>query len=67
MTLFPEAKWQDVQQELGMRQEELTGELMQIIGEVVSTIAQEGGYALIVDVSSGAVVAADPLLDPPGT
>jgi outer membrane protein len=54
---------QDVQQELGVRQDELTGELMQIIGEVVSTIAQEGGYALILDAVQSGVVYAGPTLD----
>jgi Skp family chaperone for outer membrane proteins len=54
---------QDVQQELGMRQEELTGELMQIIGEVVSTIGQEGGYALILNAVQSGVVFADGTLD----
>jgi Skp family chaperone for outer membrane proteins len=54
---------QDVQQELGVRQNELTGELMQTVADVVSTIGEEGGYALIINAVQSGVVYAGPTLD----
>ena len=54
---------QDVQQELGGRQNELTGELMQMVADVVNTIGEEGGYALILNAVQSGVVYAGPTLD----
>jgi outer membrane protein len=47
----------------GLRQQELLQPIMDRIHTAIEEIRAEGNYALIVDVSSGAVVAADPLLD----
>ena len=52
-----------IDERAGLRQQELVQPVMDRINAVIEEIRGEGGYALIVDVSSGAVVAADPLLD----
>ncbi len=54
---------QDVQQELGLRQNELSGEIMQLVSEIVTTIGEEGGYALILNSVQSGVVYAGPALD----
>ena len=54
---------QDVQQELGLRQNELTNEIMQLVAEIVTTIGEEGGYALILNSVQSGVVYAGPALD----
>ena len=54
---------QDVQQELGVRQNELTGELMQMVADIVSAIGEEGGYALIFNAVQSGVVYVGPTLD----
>ena len=45
------------------RQAELVGPIMQRIEQAVDAIRVEGGYSMIFDVASGALVAADPSLD----
>ena len=45
------------------RQQELVGPIMQRIETVINEIRQQGGYALIFDRASGAIIAADPALD----
>ena len=52
-----------IDERAGLRQQELVQPVMDRINTVIEEIRAEGSYALIVDVSSGAVVAADPLLD----
>ena len=52
-----------IDERAGLRQQELVQPVMDRINAVIEEIRAEGSYALIVDVSSGAVVAADPLLD----
>lgn len=52
-----------IDERAGLRQQELVQPVMDRINAVIEEIREEGSYALIVDVSSGAVVAADPLLD----
>jgi Skp family chaperone for outer membrane proteins len=54
---------EDVQQELNVRQNELTGELMQMVFDMVSTIGEEGGYALIFNAVQSGVVYVGPTLD----
>ena len=54
---------QDVEQELGVRQNELTGGLMQTVADIVSTMGEEGGYALIFNAVQSGVVYAGPTLD----
>jgi outer membrane protein len=45
------------------RQAELVGPIMQRIEQAVDAVRAEGGYSMIFDVASGALVAADPALD----
>lgn len=44
-------------------QAELVGPIMERIVQVIELIRQEGGYALIFDAGSGALISADPSLD----
>ncbi len=47
---------EDVEQELGLRQNELTSEIMQMIGQVIDVMGEEEGYTLIFNqVQSGLV------------
>lgn len=52
-----------IDQRAGQRQQELVQPVMDKINKVIETIRAEGTYAIIFDVSSGGVVAADPGLD----
>ena len=52
-----------IDQRAGQRQQELVQPVMDKINQVIEQIRAEGSYALIFDVSSGGVVAADPGLD----
>ena len=54
---------QDVQEELGLRQNELTGEIMQLVATIVAAIGEEEGYALILNSVQSGVVYAGPALD----
>lgn len=38
---------EDVEQELGLRQNELTSEIMQMIGQIIDVMGEEEGYTLI--------------------
>lgn len=50
-------------QEAQKRQQELVEPIMKKIQAVITQIRDEGDYAFIFDVASGAVIAADPALD----
>lgn len=52
-----------LEQEAAQRQQELVEPVMQQIQGVISQIREEGNYAFIFDVASGAVISADPSLD----
>lgn len=52
-----------IDERAGQRQQELVQPVMDSINRVIEQIRAEGSYALIFDVSSGAVVAADPTFD----
>ena len=52
-----------IDERAGLRQQELVQPVMDRVNAAIEEIRAEGSYALIVDVSSGAVVAADPQLD----
>jgi Skp family chaperone for outer membrane proteins len=54
---------QDIQQELGTRQNQLTGELMQTVANIVNTIGEEEGYALIFNAVQSGLVYVGPTLD----
>lgn len=45
------------------QQAELVGPIMERIGQVIEQIRAEGGYAMIFDTSTGALISADPALD----
>jgi Skp family chaperone for outer membrane proteins len=47
---------QDVQQELGLRQNELTSEITQMIGEVIDVMGEEEGYTLIFNSNQSGLV-----------
>lgn len=53
----------ELEQEAIRRQQELVEPVMQQIQGVISQIREEGNYAFIFDVASGAVISADPTLD----
>jgi outer membrane protein len=52
-----------IDERAGLRQQELVQPVMDRINTAIEDIRVEGSYAFIFDVSSGAVVAVDPLLD----
>ncbi len=54
---------QDVQQELGLRQNELTAEITQMIGDIIDVIGEEEGYTLIFNAIQSGLVYLDPTLD----
>jgi Skp family chaperone for outer membrane proteins len=63
MMLRLERLEEDVEQELGVRQNGLTGEIMQMVADVINTIGEEGGYALIFNAVQSGVVYVGPTLD----
>ncbi len=54
---------QDVQQELGLRQNELTSEITQMIGEIIDVMGAEEGFTLIFNAVQSGLVYLDPTLD----
>lgn len=54
---------QDVQQELGLRQNELTEGINQMIAQIVDAMALEEGYSLIFNGPQSGLVYGDPSLD----
>ena len=54
---------QDVQQELGGRQNELTGEITQRVAEIIDALGQEEGYTLIFNSIQSGLVFVNPVLD----
>ncbi len=58
-----EARVTQLQTQAQQRRAELVQPIMDQITEVIDTIREEGGYALILDVAAGSIVAADPSLD----
>ena len=53
----------ELEQQASQRQAEVFQPVMAEIGEVIEQIRVEGNYAVILDVASQAVIAADPALD----
>ncbi len=53
----------ELEQEAARRQQELVEPVMTAIQGVITKIREEGNYAFIFDVASGAVISADPSLD----
>jgi Skp family chaperone for outer membrane proteins len=54
---------QDVQQELGMRQNELTVEITELVSQIISSMGQEEGYAVIFNTLQSGLVYVSPALD----
>ena len=54
---------QDVEQELGQRQNELTSEIMELIAQVIDRIGEEGGYTLIFNARQSGLVYVATTLD----
>jgi outer membrane protein len=54
---------QELDQQAGLRQQELVQPIMDNITEVIEALRQEGNYALIFDVAAQSIVAADESLD----
>ena len=54
---------EDVQQELGTRQNELTGEITLRVGQIIETLGQEEGYTLIFNSIQSGLVFVDPSMD----
>lgn len=52
-----------LEDQMAKRQSELVKPIMDRINQVLTTMRSEGGYTVILDSSSGAIVAADPALD----
>src|SRR5690606_4075245 len=53
----------ELDREAQARQQELVGPIMEGIDSVINDIRQQGGYAFIFDVASGAIIAAVPSRD----
>jgi len=54
---------QDVQQELGTRQNELTGEITQQVGLIIEEVGLEQGYSLIFNSMQSGLVFVNPAMD----
>ncbi len=54
---------QDVQQELGQRQGELTAGITQLIAQVIDTMGEDEGYTLIFNAIQSGLVYIGPTLD----
>lgn len=54
---------QKIQRTVQQRQQQLVSPIMTRISEAIEQIRKEGQYAMIFDVSAGAVISADPALD----
>ncbi|MGD2068138.1 MAG: OmpH family outer membrane protein [Gemmatimonadota bacterium] len=54
---------QQLDQQAAQRQSEVVQPIMDRINQVIEQIRAEGDYAMIFDVSAGAIIAADPALD----
>ena len=54
---------QDVQQELGLRQNELTLEITQLVAQIIDTMGEEEGYTLIFNRIQSGLVYIGPTLD----
>lgn len=63
MVLRLERLQQDVQEELGARQDELTGEIMQMVSQIINVMGEAEGYTLIFNAVQSGVVYVGPTLD----
>ncbi len=54
---------EDVQTELANRQNELTGDITQQVGQIIETMGQEEGYSLLFNAIQSGLVFVDPAMD----
>jgi outer membrane protein len=54
---------QQIEQQAVQKQEELMQPIMQRVEQVIDEVRREGGYGIILDVASGAMISADTTLD----
>ena len=54
---------EDVQQELGLRQNELTFEITEMIAQIIEVMGEDEGYTLIFNASQSGLVYVGPTLD----
>ena len=54
---------EDVQQELGLRQNELTLEITEMVGQIIDVIGEEEGYTMIFNAIQSGLVYIGPTLD----
>ena len=54
---------QDVQQELGLRQNELTAGITEMVAAIIETVGEEGGYTMIFNSLQSGLVYIDPTID----
>jgi outer membrane protein len=53
----------EFEQQAAQKQSEILGPALERINQVIDQLRQERGYAIILDVAAGGVIAADPALD----
>ncbi len=53
----------ELEERAQQRQAELVGPIMERVSQVIETIREEGGYAMVFDASAGVLITADPSLD----
>jgi outer membrane protein len=58
-----EQRAEQLQQQAAQRQQEVMEPIMQRVEQVISEVRQSGGYAVVFDLASEAIVSADPSLD----
>lgn len=58
-----QARAEGLEEQMSKRQGELVKPIMDRINQVLTAMRTEGGYTVILDSSSGSIVAADPALD----
>jgi len=54
---------QDVQQELGQRQNELTANITEMVATIIETMGEEGGYTMIFNSLQSGLVYINPTID----
>ena len=54
---------QDVEQELGLRQNELTAGITQMIAQIIEVLGEDDGYALVFNASQSGLVYVGPTLE----
>jgi outer membrane protein len=58
-----EQRAEQLQQRAAQRQQEVMSPIMERVEQVISEVRQSGGFAIVFDVASEAIVSADPALD----